>query len=113
MDRNYEKWAFSDKEPVYSDIICKLADLEGQTWAEIESASGGKAPGHGSNSHNVPVADLISEAQKRLVKIHKDDIDELFSLRLSSKERIWGILDRGVLQILWYDRNHEIYNVKR
>lgn len=108
LDQSYPKWSFSDTEPLYSKIICKLASLEGMTWAEIESASGGKKPGHGSNSHFIPISEIDSEAQKRLRDRHMDDIDELFSLRLGGTERIWGILESSTLQVLWYDRNHEI-----
>ena len=80
-------------------------DFEGQTWTEIMSASGGKRTG--TNSHFIPVAHLIKEAQKRAEELKIDDY-EFFSLRLDAKKRLWGIIDGGVFQIIWYDPNHEI-----
>jgi hypothetical protein len=39
-----------------------------------------------------------------------DDVDELFSLRMGgAKKRIYGIRDRGTLQVIWWDPEHEIY----
>ena len=92
-------------------IFDKLADYEGMTWQEIQSASGGKT--HGTNSHFENVADLDKAAQKRLVELKLDDIDQLFSLRLTGKERLYGILENGVFAILWYDKEHEVYKVKK
>jgi len=48
-----------------------------------------------------------------LAEIHQDDIDELFSLRLSSKECLWGILDNHILKILWWNMNHEVWPSKK
>jgi hypothetical protein len=76
------------------------------TWQEILSATGGRS--HGNNSHNISVSELIKEARDRLAEINLDDVDELFSLRLEGKIRIWGMLDNDVLKILWYDPKHEI-----
>ena len=71
------------------------------TWNQI-SIDGKK------QNHSVAIAQLSKETQKRLVEINIIDIDELFSLRLSGRERIWGILDKGVLNLLWWDPNHRV-----
>jgi len=34
--------------------------------------------------------------------------DALYSLRLSGKLRLWGVRDRSVLQLLWYDPEHQV-----
>jgi len=34
--------------------------------------------------------------------------DALVSLRLSGKERVWGILQENALLLLWWDPGHEI-----
>ncbi|GAA6622552.1 hypothetical protein [Scytonema sp. NUACC26] len=79
----------------------KLASFETMTWAEILVSSK-------KFNHSVNVNDLCSIAQARLSEIGQDDIDELVSLRLSGKERVWGILDLGVLTLLWWDPEHEV-----
>jgi hypothetical protein len=80
----------------------KLANFEKMTWAEI-LIDGKKF------HHTVAVSSLSSIAQARLREINLDDIDEIVSIRLSGKERIWGILDQGVLNVLWWDPEHQIY----
>jgi hypothetical protein len=79
-------------------IHAKLSNFEGMTWTEIER----------SGSHNVAKAKLAKQARDRLAKLKQDDVDELFSLRLSGKERIWGIRERSVLRLLWWDPQHEV-----
>lgn len=67
-------------------------------WSEIKS----------HQSHTVTVSTISNEAQKRLRDIQQDDIDELFSLRLSGTERIWGIRDGRVFYVLWWDPEHTV-----
>lgn len=108
----YDKDLWPVKIPDFIErIFDKLADYEGMTWQEIQSASGGKT--YGTNSHFENVADLDKAAQKRLVELKLDDVDQLFSLRLTGKERLYGILENGVFAILWYDKEHEVYRVKK
>ena len=49
------------------------------------------------------------ENTQRLVEIKQDDLSQLFSLRISAKCRVWGILDGRVFKVLWYDPKHEVY----
>ena len=108
MDRDHPRWSFSDDDKLYSKILCKLASYEGMTWQAISSTKGSKKDGHGSESHFISIDGIIREAQKRLEELHQSDVGELFSLRLNSTERLWGILTDGTFRVLWYDRNHEI-----
>ena len=94
-----------------NDVVPKLQDFESMTWAEIQKASGGRKSGN--NSHFVLVENLKKEARDRLVELQQDDIDELFSLRLQGKHRIYGIRDGRVLRIIWFDPHHEIYPTNR
>ena len=54
------------------------------------------------------VAKIVPEMQKRLCDLEKEDLDELYSLRLSGKKRIWGIKESNLLWFLWWDPEHEI-----
>jgi hypothetical protein len=89
----------------WQEILTKLGHFETRTWADIKSDG---------NNHTVDIQNSPNpEVLKRLTEIHQDDIDELFSLRLSGKERLWGILDNHILKILWWDMNHEIWSSKK
>lgn len=86
-------------------IFEKLACLETMSWAEIKNAK--------KQHHPVSREKLSKQAQQRLMELKQDDIDELFSLRLSGKERVYGVRDQRVLKLLWWDPNHEIYPSKK
>jgi hypothetical protein len=80
-----------------SEIRKCLQNFETMTWSEIRNGS-----------HMVSVDDLIRPARKRLEELKLDDLDYLFSLRLAGKERVWGILEGNIFNILWWDPLHKI-----
>jgi hypothetical protein len=88
------------------EIRHKLGGFEGQTWGDIITRSR-------NNHHFMAVTKICGDAQARLNALHLDDTDALFSLRLSGAERVWGILDNGVLLVLWWDPFHLVYLVSR
>lgn len=93
-------WGFSSMEMRdLVDVLNHLKNFEGMTWVDIERNTG---------SHPIEVKDIINTARKRLRKLRQDDIEELFSLRIGGRKRIWGIRVRDTLRILWWDPNHEI-----
>ncbi len=83
---------------LFQEIIPKLQQHENRTWGEIE----------GSQSHFVYMDQCVGEARKRLREIGLDDVEQLFSLRLSGKKRVWGRCQQSVFQVLWWDPEHEV-----
>ena len=83
------------------DVLAKLAEFEKLTWNEILVE-------RQKQNHSVQVTQLCSEAQKRLAEINLDDIEQLVSLRLSGKERVWGMREGAVLLLLWWDPEHQV-----
>lgn len=83
---------------VLFEVAKKLGQLESQNWPQIDAGG----------SHFIPVSNLIKDAQQRLEAIRLDDIEHLYSLRLSGKERLWGIRERHVFRALWWDPEHAI-----
>ncbi|MCC7491616.1 MAG: hypothetical protein IT204_04685 [Fimbriimonadaceae bacterium] len=81
-----------------ADLLRRLGEMEAASWQDHRLRG----------SHQIAVGDLVAEARQRLETLGQDDIDELFSLRLNGKPRLWGILDGRVLKILWYDPDHEV-----
>jgi hypothetical protein len=82
------------------EVKKKLGEFEGMTWQEIER--------NGKN-HFVSTANLAKEARQRLREIEQDDLEQLYSLRLSGKERVYGIREANILRILWWDPTHSVY----
>lgn len=79
----------------------KLRGFESMTLAEIFIQ--GKKRNHG-----VELGKLCHDAQRRLRELGYDDLDELYTLRLSGPERIWGIRDCNVFTLLWWDPRHQV-----
>lgn len=82
----------------FDDILTKMSNFETMKWSEILNR----------NNHAIPISDICSEARKRLKTLKQDDVDELISLRLTGKNRVWGIRDQNILKILWWDPNHTV-----
>lgn len=80
------------------EVVQKLGGWEGSSLDEIL----------GRNSHEVKVEQLAKEAQKEMVRLKIDDVESLLSLRLRGKERIWGIRRGQVVELLWWDPEHEV-----
>jgi len=87
----------------------KLVSYERMTWAEIDGAS---KSAEGSKNHFVDVENLCKEAQKRLEALHLH-YNQLYSIALTGRQRLYGIVDEGVFNILWYDPEHEVYPVTK
>ena len=83
----------------------KLADFESMTWNDIQVNAK-------KQNHFISVSDMIKEAGQRLEQLGIVE-DELFSLRVNGKMRIFGILRTGEFEILWLDCNHEICPSKK
>ena len=95
------KWAWTNLEDPkkFKKVIEKLQEFETKNWNEIIS----------SGSHQIAVGDIVKLAMKRLQELKKDDVEQLFSFRLSGKERVWCIRQlNNVMNVLWWDPHHEI-----
>jgi len=83
------------------ELSNRLTNFETMTWGEIK--------GPKQKNHYISVEDLAPVAQKRLYDIGLDNIERLLSLRISSRVRIFGILEGNpTFHILWWDAHHKI-----
>jgi hypothetical protein len=105
---NQGKWGWSSigKDRWEKLILPHLISRETMTWAEIENQKHGSK--NKSCNHEIAVSHLCEEAKDRLYAFKRDDCDELFSLRVNGKTRIFGNRDGRVFQIFWFDFEHEI-----
>ena len=79
----------------------RLAAFESMTWKEILHQSN-------DDHHFIPVEKLCGPAQERLALI-APDVDEVMSLRIAKKRRVYGIMDQEVCQIVFWDPLHLVY----
>ena len=78
----------------------RLSAFERMTWREILIDAA-------HQNHHIPLERLSREAQNRLEELGQE-VDELLSLRVSGAERVFGILDREVFRIIFWDPDHRI-----
>ncbi len=90
-------WHVLDGHTLFK-IQGRLASLETMTWNEI----------FGRQHHQIPINRICRAARQRLEAIGQDDIERVVSLRLEGGKRVWGILEMGVLRLLWWDPEHQI-----
>jgi hypothetical protein len=92
-DRDHAEWGWDklSHQDFCTLVHDSLANFETMTWGEIFKAVGDKKSGN--KHHNVAVQGCSKEAQKRLQELNADDLDEIFSLRLTNKHRLWGVKD--------------------
>ncbi|MGM0302107.1 hypothetical protein IGI66_001724 [Enterococcus sp. AZ048] len=104
IDHTHEKWNFNNCSDMGSTLK-KLADFESMTWNDIQVNAK-------KNNHFINVSDMIKEAGQRLDYLGIVE-DQLFSLRITGKMRIFGILRTGEFEVLWLDCDHEICPSKK
>jgi hypothetical protein len=83
-------------------LIERLACFESNTWLELMHQGR-------RNHHYMDVSVIDKSASRRLQEIRQDDIDEVFSFRIRGPIRLWGIVDRHIFKILWWDPDHKVY----
>jgi len=84
------------------EIRSKLAAFEKLTWKEI-------LVNQGHRHHSVPTVGICKEAQDCLEETGYGGLEEIVSLRLAGAERVWGVMESGVLVLLWWDPHHEVW----
>jgi len=98
MDMEGE-WGWSKFNIIHlKEFLTKIFESQKLNWQTL----------YQKKSHLVDIVKLVPNAQKRLQKIGKDDIDQLYSLRISGKKRIWGIKEGNLFWLLWWDPEHEV-----
>jgi hypothetical protein len=76
------------------------------TWREILQDSN-------HQHHFIGVWQICADARRRLEEFGYGDLKRIVSLRLSGRERIWGVMEEGVLAVLWWDPLHSVYPVEK
>lgn len=92
-------WDNASKAELLS-VIARLQSLESMTWAEIDELR---------SSGFMLTSQLSRNAQVQLVESKRDDVEQLYKLRVDKSARIWGIRQGSKFRILWWDPKHTVY----
>lgn len=93
-------WGKLEQRGCFVDLLSRLAEQEGMKWSEILADR--------KRTHSVEKHRLVPQALKRLREINQDDVDELFRFRFTGTQRLWGIRDRQLFKLLWWDPEHKV-----
>lgn len=114
MDHEYRgswDWYLLPSE-IYG-FLCFIEDMSKLKWIEILGQGTGGKQRHKKN-HSYKIDVLPKEAKDRLDTIfaNRDGAEypeDIFRFRCSGRLRIWGFRVGSLFEILWYDRNHQVY----
>ena len=91
-------WTNLSNPGKYKEVMEKLHEFETKNWSEITR----------KGSHLVAINKIVRKAKTRLRDIKQDDVDVLMSFRLTGTNRVWCIMDRNIMRVLWWDY-HTVY----
>lgn len=96
------KWGAIEKNEAVNlwDIVTRIKGFETMTWEILR--------GDRTISH-YPYENLSNECHEALLEIRMDEFDELWSLPLSGRKRLWGVRVDMFFLVLWYDPEHNVY----
>jgi hypothetical protein len=83
----------------------RLKNLESMKWGEILRAPRGSG---GTENHLISISELCADAQRRLTELKHNDLDEMLSVTISGKRRLWGKLVNEIVYVVWWDPEHLI-----
>lgn len=91
-----------------------LTDFQ-QLWNRLRAFEGMNhaALRRSGSLHRVPVIMMSKEAKERLKTLQLDDIDVMYSFHIDGPCRMWCIKYQSIFLVLWWDRNHGAYSVRK
>ena len=109
-------WRFSDRDQggpySWDGISEKDQQAVWERLAEFERLTAQGLTKTGSH-HRIPLDKLSKDAKKRLRYLDRDDLDDLWSFRISGERRFWCIKHENIYALLWWDPNHTVYPVAK
>ncbi len=97
MFDHYEWHDSRYNDDCFLDIAKHLRDYQGLTWADVKR-----------KDHPVARNRIIGEAQQRLEYLNQEDVDALWRLKFTNRQRLWGIRDTKIFRVLWWDPQHKV-----
>ena len=91
-------WLELDDPTEHKTVIETLADIE--TMHEAALA--------GRGCHFIALSKLAKKAQVRLTALDLDDLDELYSIRLNGRGRVFCVHRPQYMRVLWFDPEHKV-----
>lgn len=91
-------WVNLSNGDEFKTVVGKLSDIE--TMSEPDQQQRG--------CHFISIDALSQEAKQRLAEIKLDDLDELYSIRLDGRGRVFCVHRPQYMRVLWFDPDHKV-----
>lgn len=93
-------WSWRKLNPDHMESLHRqLVAMEGETLHKLIQDRRVK---------DIPVEHIEREPQERLKTIRLEEAETLWELRLGSKWRVWGLVERATFYFLWWDENETV-----
>lgn len=106
LDLDHPKpWLKHEGAETLATILVRLRSMEFNIWADIDQMS-----------HNHDWEDLSEwerASLKRLEDLELDDQTGWYQLHLSKMGRLIGFREGNVFNVVWWDKDHDVYVTKR
>jgi hypothetical protein len=89
----------------FCEVGGHFKDYSQRTWSEIRA--------RGDRDHPISCGKLRTEVVNRLKELKLDDVDEIWSFHFSARSRLWGVKLGHIMQVLWWDPDHQVYPVEK
>jgi len=89
-------WLRLEDPAEFKEVIDRLSAFEPMNEEQLSE----------QGCHFITLDKLSKDAQDRLAKIKLDDLDELYSLRITGRKRVFGIHRGHYMRVLWWDPQH-------
>lgn len=112
VDQGHQgSWDWNLSAAEAKKLLQFLEEMGRLTWGEIDRHRTGKSKRH-KKHHSQEVKTLCREARQRFPECFSDDEeipDQVFRFRFGNMERLWGVRVQGRFEMIWFDRNHQVY----
>ena len=101
FSRNDQDGTFSWSQITENDrraVWKRLGEFEKMTLAEIRDTG---------SHHRVPVS------RRNDGELQLDDLDEIWSFRVTGERRFWCVKRENIYELLWWDPEHRVYPVSK
>lgn len=94
-------WDAIDRDDM-KQVVAHFKALESMRWNDIFVAAR-------KHNHHCDVGGMSREAQTCIEEDWQGGADDVLTIRLTNKKRVWGILEGPVVYLLWWDPDHDVY----
>jgi hypothetical protein len=102
-----KSWCDEESSAALRELAAKMKWLERYTWGEL--------PGLSTHNHEWedPSESWTQPSVQRLGELNLDDQSGWYQIHLDARGRLFGFRSGSVFNLVWWDRDHEVYETSQ